>query len=210
MKTSHSPIELKVKGALPGISERQIDEHFNVLYKGYVNKLNEIETKMETADRAEANGTFSLIGELKREECFATNAIALHEAYFNNLGGNGEVNGAILDLIKEDFGSFEKWADDFKAAGVAARGWVVLAYNWADAKLHNYSSDYHTQGIWGCTPILVLDVYEHAYMIDYGTARKKYLDVFMANIDWNYVNSVVEKLEIVAYRQKMCSTGVCK
>src|SRR3990170_2485364 len=96
--------EVKPSKELDGISKRQIDEHHDVLYKGYVNKLNEIEAKLQTAEPAEANATYSLIRELKREEVFATDAIRLHEGYFENLGSAGPASGPILDLIKDDFG----------------------------------------------------------------------------------------------------------
>lgn len=186
-------------GKLEEFSEKQMGEHHDVLYAGYVKKLNEIETKLETVDRTEANGTFSVIGELKRSEAFATNAMNLHEGYFDNLGGNGKPEGHIMSLIERDFGSWQKWEEDFKASGIAARGWVVLAFNWYDKKLHNYSSDYHTQGIWNSTPLLVLDVYEHAYFLDFATARKKYIEAFMKNVDWKYVNELVKKYNIEAH-----------
>ncbi|MBI5167165.1 MAG: superoxide dismutase [candidate division NC10 bacterium] len=200
MGKGHVAKELKFT-ELRGISKRQIEEHHGTLYKGYVRKLNEIEEKLQTADPAEANATFSQIRELKMEKCFATNAMYLHEGYFANLGGDGKAKGKIAELITQDFGSLERWEKDFRAAGIAARGWVVLAYNWYDRRLHNYSSDYHTQGIWNSSPLLILDVYEHAYMIDFGVARAKYLDAFFANIDWDEVNKRVEALRIEAHRK---------
>ncbi|MBI2849261.1 MAG: superoxide dismutase [Chloroflexi bacterium] len=186
---------------MPGISKRQIDEHHDVLYKGYVNKLNEIEGKLPEANPAEANATYSLIRELKREEVFATNAIRLHEQYFRNLGGDGVIKGAIADLIREDFGSLEKWEAEFRGLGIAARGWVVLAFDWEDRKLHNYLSDIHSDGVWGCGPLLILDVYEHAYFIDYGTARKSYIEAFMKNTNWDVVNERVEQQGVKLARQ---------
>jgi len=201
MRKEHVVKPLKYK-SLPGLSERQLGEHHDVLYAGYVKKLNEIEAKLESVDRTDANGTFSVIGELKRAEGFATNALNLHEGYFDNLGGKeNKPTGKIMELIKEDFGSWEKWEEDFKASGVAARGWVVLAFNWYDKKLHNYSTDYHTQGIWNATPILVLDVYEHAYFLDYATARKKYIEAFMQNIDWKQVNDRAMHYELEKHRK---------
>ena len=193
--------ELKPTKELEGISKRQIQEHHDVLYRGYVNKVNEIEAKMATADPAEANATYSLIRELKREEVFATNAVRLHEGYFEALGGDGKPQGVILDLLKEDFGSHEKWESEFKALGLCARGWVVLGYDWGDGRLHNYLSDIHSDGVWSCSPLLILDVYEHAYFIDYGTARKAYIEAFMKNVDWNVVNRRVEELKILAHRK---------
>ncbi len=193
--------ELKPQKELDGISHRQIAEHHDVLYKGYVNKVNEIEGKLAEANLAEANATYSAVRELKREEVFATNGVRLHEAYFQAMSGStGACSGASLDLIKADFGSYEKWEAEFKALGLSARGWVVLAYDWTDDKLHNYLSDIHSDGVWDCSTVLILDVYEHAYFIDYGTARRAYIEAFFKNIDWSAVNARVERLGIAARR----------
>ncbi|MBI4451357.1 superoxide dismutase [Candidatus Woesearchaeota archaeon] len=185
MPENHVVKPLKYKSLL-GFTERQLSEHHDVLYAGYVKKLNEIETKMPTADKAAANGTYSEIGELKREETFATNGITLHEAYFDGMGGKGgKATGALLIQIEKDFGSYDNWLADFKAAGMAARGWVVLAWNMKDGKLHTYSQDGHNVGsVWYCIPILIMDVYEHAYFIDYGVKRKDYVEAYFNNIDW--------------------------
>ncbi len=198
---THVAKELPFK-TLDGISEKQVSEHYEVLYKGYVKKLNEIELKLEAADSALANATYSDLRELKLEEAFATNAIKLHEAYFESLGGDGVPFGALAGAMAEDFGSVENWSTDLKAAGIGARGWVVLAYDWDGKKLHNYSCDYHTHGVWGATPLLVLDVYEHAYFLDFATGRKKYIEAFLANLDWKAANERFEKLGIASHRAK--------
>ncbi len=183
----HEVKPLKYK-SLEGLSERQLGEHHDILYAGYVNKLNEIEVKLPTVDRKAANATYSDLRELKKEEVFATNGIQLHEGYFDNLGGKGRAGGKILDALARDFGSYEIWEEDFRACGMAARGWVVLAFNMEDKRLHNYVSDTHDMGgVWSCVPLLVLDVYEHAYFLDYGTKRKDYLEKFMANLDWQVI-----------------------
>jgi Fe-Mn family superoxide dismutase len=194
--------ELKPAKELSGISKKQIEQHHDVLYKGYVNKLNEIESKLPTALTAEANATYSLIRELKREEVFATQAIRLHEGYFENLGGDGVPKGIVQDLIKEDFGSYAKWEEEFRALGMAARGWVVLAFDWADKKLRNYLSDIHSDGVWSCFPLLILDVYEHAYFVDYGTGRKAYIEAFMKNVNWDVVNQRARELNLLEHRWK--------
>lgn len=197
---TRTPKELKPV-RVDGISQRQIDEHHDVLYKGYVNKLNEIEAKLREASPVEANATYSLIRELKKEEVFTANAMRLHEGYFENLGGSGgPATGMIADLIEKDFGSYENWETEFRALGLAARGWVVLAFDWADRKLRNYLSDIHSDGVWDCSPLLILDVYEHAYFLDFGTARKAYIDAFMRNINWDAVNARVARLNLLAHR----------
>ena len=178
--------------SLSGITMDQIIPHHGVLYTGYVNKVSEIEAALRNADPAKANGTYSELGELKRQEIFATNGAILHEKYFDNLGGDGAPGGApeLGKAIAAKWGSFEAWLADFKASGIAARGWVVLAYNLEDGELHNYSSDTHDHGgVWSCLPILVLDVYEHAYFFDFKTARKDYIEAFMRNVDWKEANS---------------------
>ena len=190
--------ELKLTQEMKGISKQQIEEHYSILYKGYVAKVNEIRAGLETVDRSKANQTYSALRALKTEESFALNGVKLHEAYFDNLGGKGgKPDGNILSLIERDFGSYEVWEEDFKASGIAARGWVVLVYDLDDGRLHNYSSDAHNQGgVWSALPLLVLDTYEHAYMIDYGVKRPSYIDAFMQNIDWDVVNKRVAKLNI--------------
>lgn len=192
MKVKLAPRLVRIKGGLPGLSERLIDEH-ETLYQGYVNKVNEIRERLDHADLDAANATYSDVRELKREELFAADAVRLHEAYFDNLGGGGQLAGTIQDWINEDFGSRDAWQREFLACGIAGRGWVVLAYDLTDGRLHNFMTDIHSDGVWAAIPLLVLDVYEHAYYLDYGTARKKYLDAFTAAVDWNVVNNRIEQ-----------------
>lgn len=193
---------LKYK-SLPGLTEKQLAEHHDVLYAGYVKKVNEIRAALATVDLSKANGTYSDLRELKVEEGFAVNGVKLHEAYFENMAEKGQQpTGTLAQWIAADFGSYEKWAADFAACGLAARGWVVLAFDFADGKLHNYVCDVHNQGgVWGAVPLLVLDVYEHAYFLDYATARKKYVDSFMAALDWDVVDALVEKYDLMKHRQ---------
>lgn len=186
---------------LQGFSQKQIDEHFDVLYKGYVNKINEIEEKLKTASPAEANATYSNIRALKTEEVFTENAIRLHEGYFESLRPGNKPSGLIETFIKEDFGSYEKWEEEFKGLGLAARGWVVLAFDLETGRLKNFITDYHSIGVWNAIPLLILDVYEHAYFIDYGTARKKYIESYFSNIDWNTVNNRINKYKIEEFRK---------
>ena len=181
-----------------GISKEEMDQHWGILYKGYVAKLNEIRKKLDTVDYSAANQTYSDLRGMKTEEVFALNGAKLHEWYFDNLGGSGgKATGRILELIERDFGSYEKWETEFKSTGLAVRGWVVLAYDLDDEKLHNYGQDAHNVGVpWGAYPLLILDVYEHAYGIDYGVKRAPYLDAFMKNIDWAPVNARLAKFKL--------------
>jgi superoxide dismutase, Fe-Mn family len=181
--------ELK-KNSMEGFSQRQLEEHHGTLYKGYVNKLNEIRKQMDSVDYSKANQTFSELRALKVEESFALNGIKLHEAYFDNMGGaGGKATGKALEMIERNFGTYEAWEKDFKATGMAVRGWVVLAFDRENGTLHNFGNDSHNLGpIWNAVPILVMDTYEHAYMIDYGVKRPPYIEAFMRVIDWDVVN----------------------
>ena len=187
--------ELKTS-EMEGFSKRQLEEHHGVLYKGYVNKLNEIRKLLQSVDHSKANQTYSDLRALKVEETFALNGIKLHEYYFDNMGGSGgKASGQALAMIERDFGSYDAWEKDFKASGMAVRGWVVLAYDLDDGTLHNFGNDSHNAGpIWNAVPILVMDTYEHAYMIDYGVKRPPYIDAFMNVIDWDVVNERLAKL----------------
>ena len=183
---------------LEGLSEKQLKEHHDVLYVGYVKKISEIEEKLKTVDVSTANGTFSDLRELKMEETFALNGVKLHEGYFDNLSSSPSsergISGKIQTLIERDFGSYEVWEKEFKAMGLCARGWVVLGYDFDEKKLKNILCDSHNQGgVWNMIALMVMDVYEHAYFLDYATGRKAYIETFFKNIDWSEVNARVEK-----------------
>ena len=174
---------------LKGISQKTIDIHWGKLYQGYVKKWQEIQEKLKQADKSLANATFSDLRELKTEETFSADAVLLHEAYFDILGGGGKPKGDIAKAIAEDFDSFENWLEEFKALGLCTRGWVILVYDFNEGRLRNYLADIHNQGgIWGTAPILVLDVYEHAYFIDFGSDKKNYIETFFANLNWQAIN----------------------
>lgn len=188
------PKPLKYK-KLEGISERQLQEHHDVLYTGYVNKYNEIVIKLESVDLESANQSYSDLRELNVEKTFTLNGIKLHEYYFDNMTDKtSKCEGPILKLIEKQWDSLENWQKEFSALGMAARGWVVMSYDFDLEKLDNYICDAHNQGgIWNGTTILVMDVYEHAYFLDYATARKKYIESFMKVIDWQAVNDRLPK-----------------
>ncbi len=173
---------------LDGISQRTMEEHYK-LYQGYVNKYNEIMRKLGELPEEElkaANQTYSLIRVLKVELSFAIGGMKNHEIYFDILGGaGGRPSGSLLAQIEKDFGSYDRWAADLKASGLAARGWVWLAWDHDHKYLFNYVGDaQNTFPIWNATPILALDTYEHAYFIDYGVNRGAYIDAFLRNVDW--------------------------
>lgn len=169
-----------------GMSERLMTEHYK-LYEGYIKKANEITEKLKTVDLTTANATQSDIRALKLGYTFAVNAIKSHELYFDNLSGKGgQPDGWLGQQIEKNFGSFENWQKDMKATGIAARGWVWTAFDWQTGTLFNYLGDAHDAfPIWHATPLVALDVYEHAYMIDYGVARADYIETFFKNLNWD-------------------------
>jgi superoxide dismutase, Fe-Mn family len=173
---------------MEGISQNQIEQHLK-LYKGYVGKSNEIHNKLKEVDITSANATYSPLRELLLEYSYAVNGVVYHEYYFGNLGGKGgEPTGDLASAFDERWGSFAKFADYLKAAGKSMRGWVVVGYNTRGAHLDFFGLDTHNMfSPTSIIPLLVLDVYEHAYMIDYGIDRGKYLDAFVKNLDWEIV-----------------------
>jgi Fe-Mn family superoxide dismutase len=182
---------------LDGISRDTIEAHYK-LYQGYVNKRNEILGKLAEIDLASANQVYSEVRELKVELSFAIGGIKNHELYFEHLGGaGGDPDGPAGDLIARDFGSAAAWRGDLKATGMAGRGWAWTAYDWDEGRLFNYVGDaQNTFPIWNATPIVALDVYEHAYWLDYQTDRASYIDAFLANLDWGVVSGWVTGYQI--------------
>ncbi len=177
-----------------GLSERQMQEHYK-LYEGYIKKANEITDKLKTVDYSTANATYSDLRALKMGYSFAVDAIKSHELFFENISGQGgKPEGWLGSAIEKNFGSYERWMQDMKATGIAARGWVWFAYDWQNGSLFNYLGDAHDAfPIWHATPLVALDVYEHAYMIDYGVARADYIEAFFKNINWDAAESLVTK-----------------
>jgi len=179
---------------LNGISARTMEEHYE-LYKGYVAKTNEIQEKLYSVDRSTANQVYSDLRALRVELSFATGGVKNHETYFGHLGGKGGTPaGRVMEMIRRDYPSYDAWLADFKASGLAARGWVWLAYDHDWHTLTTVIGDaQNTFPLWNATPILALDVYEHAYWIDYGRARAKYIEAFFNNLDWSVVEQNLER-----------------
>jgi Fe-Mn family superoxide dismutase len=182
---------------LDGISRATIEAHYK-LYQGYVGKRNEILARLDGVDTTAANQVYSEIRALKVDLTFAIGGIKNHEIYFEHLGGGGgDPTGLIGDLIERDFGSFQDWRTDLKATGMAGRGWAWTAYDWDEGRLFNYVGDaQNSYPIWNATPLVALDVYEHAYFLDYQTDRASYIDAFFDNLDWATVNDWVSKYQI--------------
>jgi superoxide dismutase, Fe-Mn family len=174
-------------------SNKQINDH-KQLYAGYVNKRNEIEESLKTADKAHAsNISYSIFRGLKLAETFTRNAVLLHELYFENIGTGTTMGQATKEAIINNFGSVEAFKENLMATALSARGWAIMCYNLDDKKIQNYLLDAHNEKVPVLTvPLLVVDTYEHAYMIDFGINRKEYLAILWDNINWDVVEERVK------------------
>jgi superoxide dismutase, Fe-Mn family len=187
---------------LQGLSPKLIESHYENNYGGALRRLNAIAAQLEAADFAKLPG-FTLNG-LKREELIAHNSVILHELYFASIGGDGRDPGSFAEVLSRDFGSVDRWKAEFSAMGRAlggGPGWVLLTYGPREGRLVNqYASD-HSQALASGIPILALDMYEHAYHIDFGANATAYVDTFLRNIDWKGVAAryqAASKVEPVA------------
>ncbi len=178
---------------LNGLSVRLIESHYENNYGGALRRLNAITEKLESLDFAKTPG--HVINSLKRDELVALNSTLLHELYFASLGGDGKPTATLSSVLARDFQSVDRWRDEFVAManGLAGgSGWVLLVYVPRDRRLVNqYASD-HSQTLAGGIPILALDMYEHAYHIDFGANATAYIDAFMRNVDWSAVQARYE------------------
>lgn len=179
------PLSLDPK-SIKGISEKILTSHYENNYVGAVRRLNAIAAQIAELDYSKAPNF--VVNGLKREELIATNSMILHEIYFDSLGGSNLPSGPLQDAIKRDFGSIERWRAEFSAMGKAeggGSGWVLLCYSPRDKRLVNQWAADHTHTLAGGRPLLALDMYEHAYHMDYGAAAARYVDVFMEAVRWN-------------------------
>jgi Fe-Mn family superoxide dismutase len=174
---------------LDGLSQRLIASHHENNYSGAVKRLNAIRQQLAQLDWA-ATPVFMVNG-LKREELIAANSAWLHELYFDNLGGDGVLPDCGLSIAMErDFGSVEHWRAEFTALAKAmggGSGWALLSWSSREGRLVNHWAADHTHLLAGATPILALDMYEHAYHLDFGARAAAYVDAFMKNVRWDAV-----------------------
>lgn len=179
-----------------GISKATHDAHLG-LWKGYANKTNEIRKALAEmdVDPSKANQVYSEMRALKANYAFAYGGYINHSVYFHTLGGNGgQATGDIATLINESYGSFERWTNDWKATGMAGRGWVFLGFDHEEERVHTYIGDAQdTFPTWNNTLLLAMDVYEHAYFLDFQAARMKYIEAYMQSIDWESVNARIPR-----------------
>jgi len=181
--------------AVKGLSAKLLQSHYDNNYTGAVKRLNTIEAQLAGLDWANAPG-FQING-LKREQLIAMNSMILHEHYFSTLGGvGGDPRGALAKAIARDFGSVERWRAEFTAMGKAeggGSGWVILSLSPRDKRLVNCWAADHTTTLAAGHPIVVMDMYEHAYQMDYGAKAAAYVDAFIQGIKWDYPGELFEQ-----------------
>ncbi|HEX4997346.1 MAG TPA: Fe-Mn family superoxide dismutase [Terriglobia bacterium] len=179
--------------SLKGLSEKLLVSHHDNNYAGAARRIGQI--RQVLADLPQNAPGFQLKG-LKMEELIATNSAILHEEYFGNLGGDGKATGSLQQALARDFGALAKWEQDFRATSTAlggGSGWAILTLNLRDGKLHNMIAFDHTDNLAFGRPILINDMFEHAYHMDYGSAAAKYVDAFMQNVNWQECNRRYEE-----------------
>jgi len=176
---------------MEGFSETLLKNHFT-LYQGYVTNTNKLMDSLSAMLKEEKVGTPEY-SELKRRMGFEFDGMRLHEYYFGNFGGKGvlDKSGKLGKKLAEDFGSYEDWERDFKGTGtMRGIGWAILYQDNITGKLINqWINEHETGHLTGCIPILVMDVFEHAFITDYGLKRADYIGAFFKNIDWKVVES---------------------
>jgi len=185
---------------LNNMSTRLIESHYENNYGAALRRLNAITEQLERLDVANAPGY--QLAALKRDELTALNSTLLHELYFASLGGDGtKPTDAMVEAFTRDFGTYQRWKDEFMAMGYAlggGSGWVLLTWVPRDGRLVNQYASEHTQAVVGAIPILALDMYEHAYHIDFGANARAYVDTFMRNVDWRAVEGRLQDARATA------------
>jgi Fe-Mn family superoxide dismutase len=185
MKFDVKPMPFDPK-KIKGLSEKLLVSHYENNYTGAVKRLGAITEQLAGLDFAKAPGF--LINGLKREELIATNSMILHEVYFAGLGDESQPGTALAEALARDFGSIDRWRTEFVAMGKAeggGSGWVVLNWDPRDKRLVNAWASDHTTTLASGQLILVLDMYEHAYHIDYGAKAGDYVEAYMHAIRWS-------------------------
>jgi Fe-Mn family superoxide dismutase len=179
---------------IKGLSEKLLVSHYENNYSGAVKRLNAITAQLAALDVA--NAPVFVVNGLKREELIATNSMIIHELYFDGLGGEGDPKGPLAEALRKDFGSVERWKAEFVAMGKAlggGSGWVLLTWSPRDKRLVNTWLADHTHSLANGRPVLALDMYEHAYHMDYGARAAAYVDAFMQVIRWDNAVALYER-----------------
>ena len=181
---------------LTGLSERLIRSHWENNYGGSVKALAVVKKRLGEA-LADKDLPPYVYNDLKREHLLRTGSVVFHEHYFDNLGGSGKAGASERQTIAQAFGSFDAWETEFRKIGAGlggGSGWVMLGFNQHTRQLENYWLADHAHGPAATTPILVMDMYEHSYQMDFGAAAAKYIDAFFQNIQWDSVAARIASL----------------
>ncbi len=184
------PKPLRYK-SIPGfLSAEQIAPHYKAHYGGALRGYTAADSELQASVTNGAAIDSIAYGALQRARTSKGNSVVLHELYFDALVAQPDAPvGDVVRAIAKRFGSFDKWATDFQASAKAAAGWAMLAFHPVNARLYNVVSDEHAIGVlWMATPLLVIDVYEHAFYVDYQNRKTDYIARFMDHIDWQEVN----------------------
>jgi len=179
-----------VAGALKGLSERLMQSHWENNYGGSVKALNVVKQRLAEALEVKDFPAF-VYNDMKREHLIRTGSVVMHELYFDNLGGNGTAGADMRQTLAAAFGSYDAWETEFRRIGAGlggGSGWVMLASNRHTGLLENYWLADHAHSAPHSVPLLVMDMYEHSYQMDYGAAAARYIDAFFANINWEVVS----------------------
>jgi Fe-Mn family superoxide dismutase len=186
----HQPVPLSFDPAkLTGLSEKLIRSHWENNYGGSVKTLNAVKQRLAQALADKDTPPF-VYDDLKREHLMRTGSVVFHELYFGNLGGSGQADAELRKQIGTAFGDFDAWETEFRKVGAGlagGSGWVVLGYNLHSGQIENYWLADHLHAPAATLPLLVMDMYEHAYHMDYGAAAARYIDAFFRNIRWESV-----------------------
>lgn len=191
---AHAPLPLPFHaGSLTGLSEKMMRSHHENNYGGAVKNLNRVEQELAGID---ADAPPFVVAALRERELTFRNSKVLHEAYFANLGGDGRRSGAIEAAIAEAYGTTARWEQHMRTTGMGlggGSGWALLVFELDTGALRTVGSGHHTQAPTLGVPLLVMDMYEHAYQMDFGAAVPRYLDAFFANVNWDEVNRRLER-----------------
>ncbi|MDD4766731.1 MAG: Fe-Mn family superoxide dismutase [Desulfotomaculaceae bacterium] len=172
-----------------GFPREFLDEHYTRYLADHENKIKEIEARLLKVDMSMANPIYCTLRSLNIEYTHALNSVKLHKYYFENIANKASAppSTEMLGMLERNFGSPQEWEKQFFALAMCARGWVVLGLDLEEGTLRNYFSDSHAEGVWSVAPLLVLDVYEHAYCTTFPN-RRDYIRVFLKNVNWAVVN----------------------
>jgi len=196
LTSQHTVVPLPfAAGSLDGISERMISSHHENNYGGAVKNLNRVEQELAqtTPDTPPL-----VVAALRERELTFRNSKTLHEAYFANLGGDGRRSGAIEAALAQAYGTTARWEQHMRATGMGlggGSGWAIVALELDTGALRTVWSGHHTQGLATSLPLLVMDMYEHSYQMDFGAGVARYIDAFFANVNWDEVNRRLERAQ---------------